>query len=77
MADDREMSVQEFKLHEIRKEIDALIQKVGALKSDEGFKPAGRETALSYTHLQEAKMWLGQALGSLGSVLPQQYADKA
>lgn len=70
-------SEQEEKLHAIRKEIDALIQKVGALKSEEGFKPAGRETALSYTHLQEAKMWLGQALGMVGSELPAQYADKA
>ncbi len=65
------------RLHEVRKQIDSLIQTVDELKKDENFKPAGREISLSYTHLQEAKMWLGQALGMLGSELPAQYADKA
>lgn len=77
MADDREMTVSEGELHQLRQEIDALIQKVGLRKADEKMKVAGREMSLSYTHLQEAKMWLGQALGMLGSELPQQYADKA
>lgn len=71
------MEEAQARLHEVRKQIDSLIQTVGELKNDENFKPAGREISLSYTHLQEAKMWLGQALGMLGSELPAQYADKA
>jgi len=64
-------------LHEERKNIDARIQAVNALKTQDQFKTAGREIALAYTHLQEAKMWLGQALGMIGSELPAQFADKA
>lgn len=71
------MEEAQAKLHEVRKNIDSLIQMVGELKANEAYKPAGREISLSYTHLQEAKMWLGQALGMLGSELPAQYADKA
>ena len=48
---------------------------IGAIM--EGYNPAGREISLSYPHLQEAKMWLGQALGMLGSKLPPEYADEA
>ncbi len=64
-------------LHDVRKQIDALIQMVNTIKNDAVYKGAGREVSLSYTHLQEAKMWLGQALGVLGSELPAQFADKA
>ena len=71
------MTPQQQQLHELRKEIDGLIKKVGSLKNQTGFSDAGREISLSYTHLQEGKMWLGQALGIIGSELPQQYADKA
>jgi hypothetical protein len=73
---EKPITKEEASLHNLRKEIDVLITKVGTLKTQEGFKVAGRETALSYTHLQEAKMWLGQALGMVGSVLPPQFADK-
>lgn len=73
MTDTAEMAM----LHDLRKEIDALIQTVGNTKKIPEYLPSGRELSLSYTHLQEAKMWLGQALGMLGSELPQQYADKA
>ena len=72
-----DQSVEQRALHDLRKEIDALIQRVGELKNREVFKDAGRELSLSYTHLQEGKMWLGQALGQLGSELPAQFADKA
>jgi hypothetical protein len=63
-------------LHETRKEIDVLIQKV---KKAAESRPAkgGAEITLSYRALQQGKMWLGQALGELGSELPQQFADKA
>lgn len=68
---------EQAKLHEERKMIDARIVAVAALKNDSLMRDAGREIALAYTHLQEAKMWLGQALGMVGSELPAQYADKA
>lgn len=73
MADTAEMSM----LHDLRKEIDATIKTVGKMKALPEFLSAGRELSLSYTHLQEAKMWLGQALGMLGSKLPPEYADEA
>jgi hypothetical protein len=72
MAESAEVAM----LHDIRKDIDGLIQTVGKMKDVAGYKPAGREISLSYTHLQEAKMWLGQALGMLGSELPPQFADR-
>lgn len=65
------------KLHDERRAIDERINAVELLKQNEGLRAAGREIALSYTHLQEAKMWLGQALGMVGSVLPAEFADKA
>lgn len=64
-------------LHEERKNIDARIQAVLALKNRDDLKGAGREIALAYTHLQEAKMWLGQALGAIGTPFPAELADKA
>lgn len=64
-------------LHQERKNIDARIQAVGGMKTNDDLKPAGREIALAYTHLQEAKMWLGQALGMIGSPFPSELADKA
>jgi len=76
MSDTMGIDVKEL-LHAERKLIDERINAVSLLKSNEGLKSAGREIALSYTHLQEAKMWLGQALGMVGSVLPQEFADKA
>ena len=77
MASQREQTEAEGMLHKTRIEIDAMIQIVGELKNREDMKPAEREIALSYTHLQEAKMWLGQSLGMFGSELPKEFADKA
>ena len=63
-------------LHQTRKEIDVLIEKVKAASVS---RPphGGAEVTLSFRALQSGKMWLGQALGELGSELPAQFADKA
>jgi len=58
-------------LHDLRKQIDACIKKANDLRqSNSG---AGREISLSHTKLQEAKMWIGKALGELGAELPADY----
>ena len=62
--------------HETRKAIDALIQNVGKVKDSKPEK-GGRELALVYTKLQEAKMWTGKVLEELGSPFPPELADKA
>jgi hypothetical protein len=63
-------------LHELRKSIDALIQWSGELKNnrESGY---GREIALVYTKLQEAKMWTGKCLEMIGSELPKEFQDRA
>lgn len=48
---------------ELRKEIDATIQKIRSL-------PQSRERALSITKLQEGVMWLGMDLKRLGEANP-------
>ena len=69
-------------LHDLRKEIDGIIKKVDAMrdlrdavKLEAVYPP--REMALAYTKLQEAKMWVGQALKELGHPLPPEFADEA
>ncbi len=47
----------------LRKEADAIIQKIKAL-------PPSRERALSITKLQESVMWLGMDLKRLGTKNP-------
>lgn len=73
----------------LRVETDALIQKVGFLadypteqREKTETSPAGevtcaREAEIALVKLQEAKMWLGKCLESIGTHLPAQYADKA
>lgn len=61
--------------HAIRKDIDAIMQRVKEIADTR--PPGGAEITLSWRHLQLAKMYLGLALGELGSELPAQYADKA
>lgn len=63
-------------LHQTRREIDVLIQKVRTA-SERRAPKGGAEITLSFRALQQAKMWLGQALGEMGSVLPKEFADKA
>jgi len=71
-------------LHDLRKDIDAVIQRAGSYKvgyNEEqrllGQVKIQREIALVYTKLQEAKMWAGKCLEMTGSELPAQYQDKA
>lgn len=70
-------------LKQLRKRIDAITSDTQMYRSwnpqevNPGDKTAVREMSLAITKLEEAKMWLGKALGALGSELPAQYADKA
>jgi len=65
------ISLEEF-LHVHRQGISKLVQ---SLKGYLDSKPdkAGREVALAHTKLEEAKMWLGKALGEAGAKLPADY----
>jgi hypothetical protein len=63
-------------LHEYRKQIDSLIQAAGRMKDTRPEK-GGREIAIVYTKLQEAKMWVGKVLEELGSELPAEFRDKS
>ena len=62
---------------EVRVHIDACIQDTQKLAALIARGDGGREVALAYTKLQEAKMWLGKALGELGQKLPYEYRDEA
>lgn len=62
-------------IKEKRVQIDACIRAVRGLATQIDRGPGGREISLSITKLQEAKMWLGQALGELGTHLPPEYRD--
>ena len=78
------MTLQEA-LHELRKQIDAVINYAGTFKvsigelnpDTENKKKMGREISLVYTKLQEAKMWAGKCLEQVGSELPKEFQDKA
>ena len=74
----REMTPEEI-AHDVRKQIDAVIQYVGSVKNDTRpeRQKGKREVSLVYTKLQEAKMWMGKVLEELGSELPEQFQDKA
>lgn len=71
-------------IHQLRKDIDAVIQKTGSYKVDRnqeqrlmGMTNIQREISLVYTKLQEVKMWAGKCLEQLNSELPKEYQDKA
>lgn len=51
------------KIKRFRLEIDTIINSIGMLNSS-------REVSLCYTSLQRGKMWLGKALGALGTPTP-------
>lgn len=75
----------EHELKEVRVQIDSCVKYVeflGDKESDNDVvevtsKEAGRELAIAKTKLQEAKMWIGKALGALGSELPEEFRDEA
>lgn len=62
-------------IKQMRVQIDACIRGEQRLAERIARGDAGREVALSITKLQEAKMWLGQALGAIGFFLPNEYRD--
>ena len=64
-------------MHGFRKEIDANIVVAEKIKEALGREAGGREIALAYTKLQEAKMWIGKVLEAQGSELPPEFQDKA
>lgn len=55
-------------VHQLRKRVQGIINEV-----DSGY--TSREASLAKTKLQEAKHWLGELLGALGSELPKEYKD--
>jgi len=62
-------------IKQMRVQIDACIRRERVIAERIARGDGGREVALSITKLQEAKMWLGQALGELGTLLPKEYRD--
>lgn len=70
------MDVTKENIKALRVEIDALIQKAKSM-ADSRPEKGGAELTLSFRALQQGKMWLGQALGEMGSELPAEFADKA
>lgn len=59
-----------------RKAVQAQINSIEEMRNNiPAYKACGREMSLVITKLQEAKMWLGQCLGSMGSELPAEYRD--
>jgi len=61
-------------VHTIRKEISAALGNLAELQNVVGRGDGGRELALVKTKLEEAKMWGGKALGTLGELPPDNYA---
>jgi hypothetical protein len=76
MENQRELQVSVEDIKMLRKEIDAIKQKVRFLSNKRPEK-GGAELTLSFRSLQSAKHWLGEVLGELGNELPAEYADKA
>lgn len=64
-------------LKQFRISIDKEIKYGQVLQESIARGDGGREVALAITKLQEAKMWLGQALGEIGHKLPEEYRDEA
>lgn len=63
-------------LHSMRKSIDAIIQWSDELRKDRD-SDYGREMSLVHTKLQEAKMWTGKCLETIGSPFPEKLRDEA
>ena len=64
------------KIKENRVFIDGITKNVEILRGLGNEGKGGREFSLVITKLEEAKMWLGKALGSLGQSLPPEYKDE-
>lgn len=75
-ADQKEISTHVIgKIKEGRVTISKMIDFVEALRKISNEGAGGREFSLSITKLEEAKMWLGKALGACGQELPKEYRD--
>ena len=61
----------------LRVAIDANIKNAQSLADFIARGTGGRNVALTITHLEDAKMRLGAALGDLGHTLPEEYRDEA
>ena len=61
----------------LRVDIDRSIKNTQALAALLNRGDGGRNVALAITHLEDAKMRLGLALGDLGHKLPEEYRDEA
>ena len=61
----------------LRVAIDANIKNTQAIADFIARGTGGRNVALTITHLEDAKMRLGAALGDLGYTLPEEYRDEA
>lgn len=61
--ENKEFEQQVVAVKQLRKDIDAIIQRVAAL-------PKTRETSLSITKLEEGVMWLGMELKRMGTANP-------
>ena len=73
--------LREDDVHNLRKDIDANIQKVQRFATCNFGKTMGatgkRENALVITKLQEAKMWAGKILEAMDSPFPEKLRDEA
>jgi hypothetical protein len=65
------------KVKEARLAIDKNFRDVASLRKIENEGKAAREFSLVITKLEEAKMWLGKALGELGQQLPKEFRDES
>jgi hypothetical protein len=72
------MTEPELFAKDLRVLIDGCIQQVRRYRDDDRPEYKGkRESALAYTKLQEAKMWMGKVLEELGSELPEEFRDRS
>ncbi len=61
----------------LRVSIDSDIKEAQRLAARIARGTGGRNVALCITHLEDAKMRLGMALGDFGHKLPEEYRDEA
>lgn len=73
---DREMTPTES-LKQNRVNMDLWLRNLNYLLERLNRRDGAREVALAKTKVEEARMWLGKALGALGHQLPKEYRDEA
>src|SRR5260221_12381474 len=61
----------------LRVDIDHSMKSTQALATLLNRGDGARNVALAFTHLEDAKMRLGMALGDLGHKLPEEYRDES